>query len=56
MNSTIASAITDSVIKLLNHSTDLVRKKSVLLLQKIVTNALYRKVSMVDKCLNTNKK
>lgn len=36
MNSMIASAISDSVIKLLNHSTDLVRKKAVLILQKIV--------------------
>ena len=36
MNSTIASAIQDAVIKLLNHSTDLVRKKAILVLQKMV--------------------
>jgi len=35
MNSTIASAITEHVVKLLNHTTDLVRKKAVLVLQKI---------------------
>lgn len=37
MNSTIASAISESVIKLLAHTTDLVRKKAVLVLQKMVT-------------------
>jgi vesicle coat complex subunit len=36
MNSTIAGAISDAVMKLLNHTTDLVRKKAVLLLQRIV--------------------
>lgn len=35
MNATIASAITQHVIKLINHTTDLVRKKAVLVLQKI---------------------
>jgi AP-4 complex subunit epsilon-1 len=36
MNTTIASAISDSVVKLLNHTTDLVRKKAILALQIIV--------------------
>jgi len=35
MNSTMASAITEHVVKLLNHTTDLVRKKAILVLQKI---------------------
>jgi len=35
MNTTIASAITDNVVKLLTHTTDLVRKKAILVLQKI---------------------
>ena len=35
LNSTIASAVTDHVVKLVTHTTDLVRKKAVLLLQKI---------------------
>ncbi len=38
MNSTIASAINESVTKLITHTTDLVRKKAILVLQKIVTN------------------
>lgn len=36
MNTTIAGAILDSVTKLLNHGTDLVRKKAILILQRIV--------------------
>ena len=36
MNTTIASGIIDSVIKLTTHTTDLVRKKALLILQKIV--------------------
>lgn len=36
MNQTIATAITESIIKLINHTTDLVRKKAILVLQKIV--------------------
>ena len=36
MNNTIASGIIDAVIKLTNHATDLVRKKAILILQKIV--------------------
>lgn len=36
MNPTIAGAIQDAVIKLLNHATDLVRKKAILVLQKMV--------------------
>jgi vesicle coat complex subunit len=40
MNTTIASAIADSVVKLLNHTTDLVRKKAILALQIIVNIAL----------------
>lgn len=35
LNSTIASAITEHVVKLLGHTTDLVRKKAILILQKI---------------------
>lgn len=35
MNSTIAGAITEAVTKLISHTTDLVRKKSILILQKI---------------------
>lgn len=35
MNPTIASAIVDSVLKLITHTTDLVRKKAILILQKI---------------------
>jgi len=35
MNSTIAGAIQEHVVKLLTHTTDLVRKKAVLILQKI---------------------
>lgn len=35
MNATIASAITEHVIKLVSHTTDLVRKKAILVLQKI---------------------
>lgn len=37
MNTTIASAIIGDVTKLVNHTTDLVRKKAVLALQRIVT-------------------
>ena len=40
MNSTMASAISDSVLKLLNHTTDLVRKKAILVLQKMVNKLL----------------
>jgi AP-4 complex subunit epsilon-1 len=36
MNNTIASGIIESVIKLTTHTTDLVRKKALLILQKIV--------------------
>lgn len=36
MNNTIAGAIVDAVVKLLSHSTDLVRKKAILALQRIV--------------------
>lgn len=35
MNSTIASAVLEHVVKLLTHKTDLVRKKALLVLQKI---------------------
>lgn len=35
MNSTIAESISEHVVKLLGHTTDLVRKKSILVLQKI---------------------
>lgn len=40
MNATIAGAITDSIVKLIGHQTDLIRKKAILVLQKIVTNLL----------------
>jgi AP-4 complex subunit epsilon-1 len=36
MNNTIASGIIDSVLKLTSHATDLVRKKAILIMQKIV--------------------
>jgi AP-4 complex subunit epsilon-1 len=36
MNTTIASGIIEPVIKLTTHTTDLVRKKALLILQKIV--------------------
>lgn len=42
MNSMIAGAVSDSIIKLLNHTNDLVRKKAVLVLQKIVFICLFR--------------
>lgn len=35
MNSTIASAVSEHVLKLVTHTTDLVRKKAILVLQKI---------------------
>lgn len=41
MNNTIASGIIDSVLKLTHHSTDLVRKKAILILQKIVISLSY---------------
>lgn len=37
MNNTIASGIIEAVIKLTTHATDLVRKKAILILQKIVS-------------------
>lgn len=37
INPTIAAAITDHVVKLLTHTTDLVRKKAILILQRIKT-------------------
>ncbi len=37
MNNTIASGIIEAVVKLTTHATDLVRKKALLILQKIVT-------------------
>lgn len=43
MNSTMATAISESVVKLLGHATDLVRKKAVLVLQKIVPDWLFSK-------------
>ncbi len=36
MNNTIASGIVEAVLKLTTHTTDLVRKKALLILQKIV--------------------
>jgi len=36
MNNTIASGIVDAVVKLTQHTTDLVRKKAILIMQKIV--------------------
>lgn len=35
MNSTIASAVLEHVVKLLTHKTDLIRKKAILVLHKI---------------------
>lgn len=37
MNNTIASGIVDVVVKLTQHATDLVRKKAILIMQKIVS-------------------
>jgi len=37
MNNTIASGIIDAVLKLTTHATDLVRKKAILIMQKIVS-------------------
>lgn len=42
MNTTIAGAIIADVTKLVNHTTDLVRKKAVLALQRIVIYYLFR--------------
>lgn len=56
MNTTIAGAIVDSVVKLLNHSTDLVRKKAILALQRIVTMNLRRNKFKEDKWLTTKTK
>lgn len=42
MNNTIASGIVDAVLKLTSHGTDLVRKKAILIMQKIVTTYLFR--------------
>jgi AP-4 complex subunit epsilon-1 len=36
MNNTIASGIVEAVVKLTQHTTDLVRKKAILIMQKIV--------------------
>lgn len=36
LNSTIATAISESIVKLIGHQTDLIRKKAILVLQKIV--------------------
>ena len=35
MNATIATSISEHVIKLISHTTDLVRKKAILVMQKI---------------------
>ena len=35
MNATIAASISEHVVKLITHTTDLVRKKAILVLQKI---------------------
>ena len=56
MNATIASAISDAVMKLLSHTTDLVRKKAVLLLQRIVIVFLFRNKSKVVISLSINKR
>ena len=37
MNETIAEAVREQVMKLLTHSTDLVRKKAIAVMQRIVT-------------------
>ena len=41
MNTTIAGAISDSIIKLIGNQTDLIRKKAILVMQKIVINYLF---------------
>ena len=40
MNQDISDAIRDSVVKLIDHNTDLIRKKAVLVLQKMVIISL----------------
>ena len=35
MNATIATSISEHVLKLITHTTDLVRKKAILVMQKI---------------------
>ena len=35
INATIVNAVAESVFKLLNHATDLVRKKAVMVMQRI---------------------
>lgn len=56
MNTTIAGAIIADVIKLVNHTTDLVRKKAVLALQRIVLRILYRNKSKVGRFLSIRRK
>lgn len=57
MNNTIASGIIESVVKLTTHTTDLVRKKALLILQKIVIFVFiyHRKNKLRLKYLNINK-
>lgn len=56
MSTTIAEAITESVVKLLGHTTDLVRKKALLVLQKIVSVILFSNWYREIKFLIINKK
>lgn len=59
MNNTIAEGINEAVLKLTHHATDLVRKKAVLILQKIVNLfILYRKPKLMLKfsTIKTNSK
>lgn len=56
MNSTIAGAIQDLVIKLLDHTTDLIRKKAILILQRIVIISSFRKKSREDKLESIKRK
>jgi AP-4 complex subunit epsilon-1 len=51
MNNTIASGIIESVLKLTVHTTDLVRKKALLILQKIVNHPLPLEKS--NRCLSS---
>lgn len=49
MNNTIASGIVDVVVKLTQHMTDLVRKKAILIMQKIVTILFNKRIEKINR-------
>lgn len=49
MNNTIASGIVDVVVKLTQHTTDLVRKKAILIMQKIVTILFNKQIEKINR-------